>query len=311
MPPGNSRFYGQATGFYTSRCDFLHIDAGYSAGYGHLAENSIISSLFNAVETRLQPKGLALKYVAEGLETYWLEGKKHRVCDGKYLLVNETVQTLDVLVKDRGTLGMCVNIDPDLVTEMLCQLLYPERLETAEALSGYLLSPELFVRAAKAGRQMQYLLNQLIGEALKGNSEAPAIELIYELVYLIVQENLGLIKAYARLQTAKIATRKELFHRLLLGKEMLDDSIFSPVNMRQVADESCLSEFRFYRLFRQCFQISPFHYLFRRRIEKSLELRKQGMGWKEIAYLLNFADLPAFSKAFKKIKGVSPSKFKC
>ena len=80
--------------------------------------------------------------------------------------------------------------------------------------------------------------------------------------------------------------------------------------MRTVAEECCLSEFRFYRLFKQCFGISPGQYVQQRRIEEAIILSRQDLSWTEIALHLNFTDLAAFSNAFKKVKGVSPSAYK-
>lgn len=90
---------------------------------------------------------------------------------------------------------------------------------------------------------------------------------------------------------------------------MLDDSVFCDVSIAEVASYCCLSEFRFYRLFRECFGVSPYNYLLRRRIEKSLELKKMKLNWSEIAFQLNFTDIAAFSKAFRKVMGVAPSKY--
>ncbi|KAA9333615.1 helix-turn-helix domain-containing protein [Adhaeribacter soli] len=292
---------------YSSQCDLLHIDASYTAGFKDLAENSIISSLYHTYEAALQPKSFGLKYVAEGLESYWFRGKKYQVSGGKYLLVNESVPVVDVRIASAATLGMCVNIEAELLTDVLFQLLHPDDIDSFENLPRYLLSPEILVREAMAGKQLQVLLNKLISCAVSGSYGAPASELIFELVCILVQENLEFINAYYRLKTARLTTRRELFQRLLIGKEMLEESLFTGTSMKQVADTCCLSEFRFYRLFRQAFQVSPYHYLLQKRIEKSLELNKQGLRWSEIAYLLNFTDLAAFSKAFKKVTGVPPS----
>ncbi|WP_179223099.1 helix-turn-helix domain-containing protein [Pontibacter ummariensis] len=267
-----------------------------------------MSSCFTSFEDEVRPRGLGLKFAAEGKESYWLQGKHYSVSDGKYFLVNDSVDTLDVGIQNAMTWSVCVDVDVKLVNEVLLQMLNPDELDSYHNISRYLLTPDLFLREAVAGKQLQSLLNNLVYASASHKIERPAIEVIYELITLLVQENREAISSYYNLKTSRLSTRKELFRRLLLGKEVLDDSLFTDLSMKQVAEACCLSEFRFYRLFRQCFGDSPYNYLLRKRIGESVGLRKQGLSWSEIAYTLNFTDLAAFSKSFKKIKGVSPSK---
>ncbi len=294
---------------YGSSCEVIHVDGkSYHSHKQRKTQNRIMSSFITTLEDEIRPQGLGLKYASAGQENYWMQNRRFSVSDGKYLLVNDSISSLDVTIQNAPTWSVCVDIDPALVNDVLQQLLYPDELDNHQHISRYLLSPELFVREAKAGKPLQYLLNQIIASSVSQISDRPAIELIFDLTTLLVQENLEQIHSYYRLDTAKLSTRKELFNRLLLGKQVLDDSLFTQLTMKQVAEMCCLSEFRFFRLFKQCFGDSPYNYLFKKRIEKSVELKKQGHNWSDIASQLNFTDLAAFSKSFKKVKGVSPSK---
>ncbi|MFC5271457.1 helix-turn-helix domain-containing protein [Adhaeribacter terreus] len=296
---------------YDRSCDVFHMDTqNNKSDFSDLAPNSLISSCFSAFEAEIRPMvGLGVKYVSEGKETYWLKGKKHEVTRGKYLLVNESEPRLDVNIKGAETWGMCANIEPEILNDLIWQVLHPNKLDEIKNVQQYLLSPELLVRQANASNALQQLLNRMIRLVTLHPNENPTIELIYELASLLVLENLEMISSYYKLEVTKRSTRQELFQRLLQGKEILDDSVFSEVNIGQVAGECCLSEFRFFRLFKQCFGVSPYNYLYRRRIEKGIALKNQNLSWSEIAYQLNFTDLAAFSKGFKKITGVSPTQY--
>ncbi|WP_299823394.1 AraC family transcriptional regulator [uncultured Pontibacter sp.] len=242
------------------------------------------------------------------METYYLERRRFSLSGGSYLLVNDSVPAMNVAIKGAATLSVCVDIDLSLVNDVLMQVLCPDELDNYTNASRFLLTPELLLRQAAAGAPLKQLLTDLIVSSASQSIERPVMELIYELTTMLVQDNLPVINSYYKLQASKLSTRKELFHRLMLGKEMLEDSLFDEISIKQVAETSCLSEFRFYRLFKQCFGDSPYNYLFKRRIEKSIELKKQGHSWSDIAAALNFTDLAAFSKGFKKVKGVAPSK---
>ena len=306
----NTAFFRTENKAYELHCDQVHIDPSFRVNFGKLASNSIISSKFSFFESELNPRALGLKYVVEGLETYLLKGKRYRIPAGKYLLVNETSGKMEIGINGPETHSLCVNMEPRLFNEMLRQLTQPDSLDEQKQVAEHLLTPEIFVREASASPGFQQFLSGLFELTATGKQEVPQAEMLFELTGLLVQENLEVIKSYHKLRTSKLSTRQELFQRLLKGKEMLDDSVFSEVNISQVAADCCLSEFRFYRLFKQCFGVSPYNYLFRRRISKGLELRKQNLSWGEIAYQLNFTDLAAFSNGFKKVTGVPPTKFK-
>ncbi|PRY14344.1 AraC-like DNA-binding protein [Pontibacter ummariensis] len=294
---------------YSSSCEVVHVDEKSYQHYQQTTdENRIMSSFFTSLEGEIRPKGLGIKYVAQGQENYLLQDKRYHVSEGRYFLVNESAPSLDVAIPGVPTWSVCVDVDVKLVNEVLLQWLQPNEPDNYHQVSRYLLTPELFVREAEAGQQLQALLASLISAGTSQGLARPPIEWIFELITLLVQDNRALIGSYYRLRASRLSTRKELFRRLLLGKEMLDDSLFSGTTIKQVAESCCLSEFRFYRLFKQCFGDSPYQYLTRRRIASSLELKKQGLSWSEIAYALNFTDLAAFSNSFKKLKGVAPTK---
>lgn len=294
---------------YTGSCEVVHVnDQSYHNYKRRTTGNRIMSSCITSLEDEIKPRGLGLKYVAEGQENYWVQGKCHSLTKGSFLLVNDSVASLDVTIQQTPTWSVCVDIDPALVNEVLTEMTCPDELDNYSNYSRFLLTPELFINKAKAAPDLQQLLQEVIHTAASRDIAQPALELIYEITTLLIRENKEQISSYYKLDTAKPSTRQELFRRLLLGKEVLDNSLFTDLSIKDVAEACCLSEFRFFRLFKQCFGDTPYNYLLRKRIEHSLHLKGQGYTWANIATELNFTDLAAFSNSFKKIKGIPPSK---
>ncbi len=81
--------------------------------------------------------------------------------------------------------------------------------------------------------------------------------------------------------------------------------------MNEVAVASNLSEFHFFRSFRQAYRITPYQYVLNKRLTCAMELLQKGnISVTEVSMHCNFPDLFTFSKAFKRRYGIPPSRMK-
>ena len=70
------------------------------------------------------------------------------------------------------------------------------------------------------------------------------------------------------------------------------------------------SESKLNKVFKLYVGIGPGTYYRRLRIQKAMELYRDGStSWTEVSHIVGYADLPSFSKAFKKITGTTPNSF--
>lgn len=310
----NKEFFRQTLfddmAFYSDSVEIVHADEkNYGKLKGRKTLNYVMSSKVRLFDASIIPVGLSLKYVADGQESYWVSGKHLPIKRGQYLLVNDSVPAVDVQVKNDLTSGVCIDIDPKLVNDVLDQILQPDDLESYVNVQKYLLSPEILIRRSKSGPHLQSLLNHFLYRKETLCDESRAVEFIYEVTGTLIRENLDLIEAFFKIRSAKSSTRKELFSRLLMGKDMIDDHIYTKISISEIAQECSVSEFRFFRLFRQCFGMSPYDYYLTAKMKKSVELHNEGLTWGEIGHMLNFNDASAFNKAFKKVHNIAPSLF--
>ena len=85
----------------------------------------------------------------------------------------------------------------------------------------------------------------------------------------------------------------------------------SDLSVKEIADQSNVSEVYFRRLFKKCFFISPKQYIITNRIQYAASLVNTGYySLQEISDLCGFNDYKYFLMTFKKIVGVSPTKYK-
>jgi AraC-like DNA-binding protein len=100
-------------------------------------------------------------------------------------------------------------------------------------------------------------------------------------------------------------------HSLSWVPAYLSFNIGEPLTVAQMARRANLSPSRFGVVFRQQFGLSPHQYLLRLRIQHAQSLlTTTDLPLREIAQACGFADVHHFSKAFKRIVGVSPGAYR-
>lgn len=123
----------------------------------------------------------------------------------------------------------------------------------------------------------------------------------------------GLLKFLAALmdifgnQDAQHATGFEYVQKAI---KYIDYNFSRDIDVNEVAASAGISRSHLYRLFMQHISMPPNEYLMRFRISKGVELlenKKLSVG--EVAYSTGFSDQLYFSRVFKKIMGIPPSKY--
>ena len=110
------------------------------------------------------------------------------------------------------------------------------------------------------------------------------------------------------ISSSKKETRKEIYRRVLLGKFFIDKNFNRKIEVDEIAKNAFMSEFHFFRSFKEVLGITPHQYLLSIRLVKAYEeLTNSEKFINEIAVNCGFSDIYSFSKAFKKFFGYSPS----
>ena len=123
-------------------------------------------------------------------------------------------------------------------------------------------------------------------------------------------------RTFAKDQTQEISTDVTLNPKIVGTTvygiiKYIEEHIFSLPDIRSLADEMHFSYSYISHAFKEKTGTTLQHYILQAKIDKSRELILDGR-WNlsEIANMLNYESLQAFSKAFKKEVGVSPREFK-
>ncbi|MFN8714119.1 MAG: helix-turn-helix domain-containing protein [Bacteroidota bacterium] len=122
-----------------------------------------------------------------------------------------------------------------------------------------------------------------------------------------------LVLAILRLQNTSTLslTPEHTNERFRAVVEYIRGNITSQLSMAQLSKMACMSKSVFYRTFANEFGMSPSQLLLKEKISYAKQLMVSGnMPVKEVCYASGFSDPNYFSRAFKKIEGMSPVEFK-
>jgi AraC-like DNA-binding protein len=92
------------------------------------------------------------------------------------------------------------------------------------------------------------------------NNEARA-DFFYKLAEAIVQDQMPVFKQLHNIPSVKYSTKKDLYKRIQKSIEFIDGSFENDLNINNIATHSFMSEYHFYRLFKQVQGISPMQLL--------------------------------------------------
>jgi len=175
----------------------------------------------------------------------------------------------------------------------------------------YFRYPEFFESVCPVGSsQFKKKLNSLVDMIHQRETEAINKEWFLDLTEKIIYHSYGNYLALNGIQSVKLETRKELLRRLHMGKQFMDDNFLLINDIGEVAVASNLSEFHFFRSFKQAFGITTYQYILNKKLELARRmLQDNDTSITTIASICNFPDLFTFSKAFKRRFGTSPSQF--
>ena len=256
-------------------------------------------------------RSFSLKYVVDRCIYYKVGNKEHAVKEGNFLLACKQPDVQAYFDSQKSVKSICIDICPATVAEAFTVMTAQDDHDFDNYLTGYFKAPEFFetvcpVNAAQFGDKLKRLVVSISnGRAHHDINKEWFLDLIEKVIF----HEYGNYLALSGLQSVKLETRKEILQRLKIARQYIDDEYLGIAEINQVAVFCNMSEFHFFRSFRQAFGISPYQYILNKRLETAKELLIAGdMSVTDIAAHCNFPDIFTFSKAFKRRFAVAPSR---
>ena len=258
-------------------------------------------------------RSFSIKYVLEGSIYYRCNQREYRVNEGHFLLTSKQPDVRAFFESDQFVKSICIDICPQSVAEAFSVLGGKDDFDLDNYAAGYFENPFFVERlyAVNDSALGKPLTN--LARAIGSGHSQDAIrneEWFLYLVEMIVRQERSTHYELCRIDARKPATRREIYLRLLQGRDYLDAHFREHPSISTVSRHCNLSSFHFYRSFQQAFGTSPYQYMMQKRLKLAARLiRQENDSLSGIAIECGFPDLFTFSKAFKKVFGMSPRKW--
>jgi len=108
------------------------------------------------------------------------------------------------------------------------------------------------------------------------------------------------------IKAAKRSTKEELYRRLVLARDFMNDHLTEKLTVEEIAQQACLNKFHFLCNFRDVFDMTPHRYLTELKLQKALHLLSAN-SVSEVCFQLGFESPASFSLLFRKRFGYPPS----
>jgi len=251
-------------------------------------------------------RSFSLKFVIDECIYYKVDGKEHAVKANTYMTA---CKYSDVQAYNKLPIkSICIDICPQTVAETFT-VLTSKNEDFDSYLSGYFKHPEFFESIHSVyNTSIGIRLLQLRSLIQSGTAITVNKEWFLDLSERIIYQEYSNYLALKEITSVKPSTKKEILQRLHVAKEYMDANFLQIAEIKEVADHCNMSEYHFFRRFKEVYKKTPYQYLTENKMQlaKTLLLEKNHT-ISDVAVLCSYPDVFTFSKAFKKFYGIPPS----
>lgn len=258
------------------------------------------------------PGPLSVKSFVNGQAEYAVGGRRFRVDDQCYLVLNAAQEyTIDV---DRPTAveSFCLFFTPGLAEEVNYTITTPTIRLLDQPQVTWLTPLAFFERTYPHDQIVSPLLAQLRAEHPFHHGDThwlrEQMQLVMEKLLLVQQ---AVYQEVENLPALRAATREELYRRLHTARDYMVASLQQPLTLDEIARVACLSTNHFLRTFKQLFGQTPHQYLTAQRLQQAQHLlRSSDLSVTAICAAVGFESLGSFSWLFRQRLGCAPEQYR-
>lgn len=276
-------------------------------------ENTIINSVSKLCSWPMHADRFSLKFAFNGVEYYCVNKNKIPVRGNHFLVVNSNQVHSSFIDSADWVNSFTIYVNPLFLNQVVTAYAESDQvlLDHPNHLNGQ--SLWFFEQVYQA----QVTLSEAV-KAFKTRLETAPLtqaeqeEHLHQLLALVLKAyQTKLTRNVRALSCVKMATRLELYRRLHLAREYIDDLAPTAIQLDDIAQTAMLSKNHLLRHFKALFGCSPHQHLVNRRMERARDsLLFTDMPVHEIASAQGFDDHSAFGRRFKSAFALTPSAYR-
>lgn len=261
-------------------------------------------------ETDLHISRLSVRCMTGANQYYKVGSNDHIVNQENYLLINRGQQYKTSYEGDGNQEMMVIAFRPGFAEEILYSVITGEDKLLDDPFSTAEQPIHFFEQTYDMDPYITHTFKwfrQLMNEDIGWKKTADLDSVYADLLVRLLQVHRGLYADINKIDSVKLSTRKELFKRLHVGKELFDNTLHRKVSVEEVSRMASLSPHHFKRNFKKLFGLAPHEYHVKKRLAYARKLIEGGgLGVGEICHQVGFEDPSSFIRLFRNHYGCTP-----
>ena len=274
-----------------------------------LIHNAAFYSKVRHFEGKLSSSHYVIKFPVSGTENYVINGKKYDVKNNSYIITNPGQEVEAFVKSNKDVIGVCVGFTKHYISKLSGALqqntlsLLDDPNNTSNTIN--FLTKKYRLNDDKLSFFLGSIKNKLLDETISDSFEEENFYL--SLGEAIIENQLSIHSKIHSLPQAKKTTKLELFRRIDMMDQYINDNFTEYITIDDLSKVACLSKYHAIRCYQKIEGISPYQKITTLRIKKAKILLNKGYAITETANMCGFTDYRTFSRIFKKYAGCLPS----
>lgn len=252
----------------------------------------------------------SIKYCLQGEMTYIVGNEKIIVNPNNFFITNHGTE-LECLPVSEGTKGLIIFFTEPFIAEIARTFLPIEAtLDNSPEPNpvGLPIYDHIYRCSTPVSLQMKALAHKM-NTLETMNDTGELSEIFFHLAENMLTVNGQTQQQINNLKARSPGTRRELFRRVHAASDFMRDQWHAHPGLDEIARHACLSPYHFHRCFQEAFGEPPMTWFRKLKMDKARDMLNQNQrSVSEIALDCGFSDVFAFSKTFKRMWGISPSR---
>lgn len=277
------------------------------------ADQAIINSVSKLCSWPTHSDQFSLKFAFTGVEYYCLNRNRIPVGGNQFLVVNAAQPYSSFIRSSEWVNSFSIYVSSRFFNQVVAAYALPE----SELLDNphyqrdqsVWFFDQLYTAEGVLNKTLSALKQALETNTLTGAEQEEYLHQILSLLLKTYQTKLT--QNASALPCVKRATRLELYRRLHLAREYMDDQATATIRLEDIAQAAMLSKNHLLRHFKSMFGCSPQQYIINRRMERAQDsLRHSERPIQLIALDQGFECPSAFGRRFRALFSVTPSEYR-